>query len=340
MNFEDYKDFLANDFACDEDFIRWVSNPHPVDETFWKGFISEYPGSRSEVEEAAEIVRKSRDFFSGITLDRREKSEIHKQLLEKIHTDTQYKALFRPARKFVFRWAAVIILLVACGYSFYWYQGRQRYQEFETAFGETLRLTLPDGSLIRLNAHSTIGYYSNWDIRENRCVWLQGEAFFEVTKKPETQAKFLVHANDLVVQVLGTKFNVNTRKEKTRVVLNEGQIQLTLNSEVEKPIFMIPGDMVDYDPKGNHLIQTKVNAELHSSWKEGIQLFDKTPFPEIIDKMEEIYGITIQLNDKSLKERKMTMGIPVEDLTIALATVESVLGLKIIRIDNKNFVIN
>lgn len=338
MNFEKYKDYLANNFACDENFIRWVSCQYPEDEVFWRTFISQYPASRLEVQEAIETIHRSREFFASQTLEHDEKSEMHRQLLETIRTDSRTQVFVGVGP--VFRWAAAIVMLFLCGYAWNWYQEKESYKEFKTPFGETLKITLPDGSVVRLNAHSTLGYYANWDKRENRCVWLQGEAFFEVTPKPETQAKFLVHAHDLVVQVLGTKFNVNTRKEKTRVVLNEGQIQLTLKSESANPIFMDPGDMVDYDSRGNQLTQTKVNPELHSSWKEGIQLFDKTPLHEIVDKMEEIYGVTIQLNDKKLKERKMTMGVPVEDLTIALATIESVLGLKIIRNNDSTFVIN
>ena len=55
--------------------------------------------------------------------------------------------------------------------------------------------------------------------------------------------------------------------------------------------------------------------------------------------MEEIYGVRIQVKNTSLLERNLTMGIPVEDLDIALATIESVLGLRIVQLNEHEFMI-
>ncbi|MDX2250057.1 MAG: FecR domain-containing protein [Bacteroidia bacterium] len=341
MNFEKYKSYLAHDFAQDEAFVRWVASPESVDENFWKVFLQTYPDKRGEMDDAAEIIYKARKYFSEKTLNVAEKSAMHRQLFEFIHAEEEQILTNRTASfRYFFRWAAVFLLLIACGFTFFWYKSNHGYKKYETAFGETKTLSLPDGSFVRLNAHSRISFPVSWEEGADRCVWLEGEAFFEVKKQPEFETKFIVHASDLVVQVLGTKFNVNTRREKTRVVLNEGQIKLTLHNESSTPILMDPGDMVDYNHTQNQLVQTRVNPELHSSWKEGIQLFDKTPLAEILAKMEEIYGVSISLNDGALRERKMTMGIPVEDLNIALKTIESVLGLKIIRNGDNKFSIN
>ena len=212
--------------------------------------------------------------------------------------------------------------------------------QYKTTFGQTLRISLPDGSVATLHANSRLSTTRNWDEGGDRRVWLEGEAFFEVSKKPATLAKFSVYTSDLEVQVLGTKFNVDTRQKQTQVVLNEGKIKLLLNDLDKEEIFMDPGDMINYSSAEDELIQTKVNPEIHSSWKEGIQEFIKTPLEDIARDMEEIYGITIRIDDAGLGQRNMTMGIPVDNQEIALNTLEEILGVQInYHNDSKCFII-
>ena len=73
-------------------------------------------------------------------------------------------------------------------------------------------ILLPDGSAVTLNANSKLQYYTH----SARKVWLEGEAFFEVKKIPETAEPFQVVTNDLTITVLGTTFNVNSRNEQTK----------------------------------------------------------------------------------------------------------------------------
>ncbi|MEZ4829364.1 MAG: FecR domain-containing protein [Bacteroidia bacterium] len=340
MNLGKYEDYCAEDFARDDRFIRWVVSPSPEEDAFWKEFMAVYPYKESEINSAREMIFLAQQLQPSKQLTKAEKDLMHENILAKIHAETSYAITTTSKTPRFLRYAAVVALLVSCATIFYNYWERNQHQIYETSFGETLTVELPDHSRVILNGHSRLCFSKNWKNNEDRFVWLDGEAFFEVTRQVETQTKFSVMARDMVVQVLGTKFNVNSRKEKTRVVLNEGQIKLMLNDEKANPILMDPGDMVDYDHNDNQLVQTKVNPELHSSWKEGIQLFDKTPLQEVVEKMEEIYGVTISLNNEKLRQRKMTMGIPVEDLEIALRTIESVLGLKITKNSDRNFVIN
>ncbi len=62
-------------------------------------------------------------------------------------------------------------------------------------------------------------------------VWLDGEGYFSIRRNPQgPHRSFIVHTSEGNVEVLGTKFNVNTRDQQTNVVLEEGRINLELNS--------------------------------------------------------------------------------------------------------------
>lgn len=232
--------------------------------------------------------------------------------------------------------AAAIVLLFATVALLFYVQSFSGELRKETGYGEKITFTLPDQSEVILNANSSLSYYKD----QPRKVWLEGEAFFKVRKSLTSKDKFLVMTNDLTIEVLGTAFNVNSHQEKTKVSLEEGAIKLDLNSETIPDIFLEPGETLVYSKNDNSTYEKKkARTKLESSWKAGIQLFEKTPLPEILTKMEEIYGVNIQLKNDQLDERLMTMGMPVEDLTIALSTIENVLNIKIVQVDSMHYYI-
>ena len=201
-----------------------------------------------------------------------------------------------------------------------------------TAFAEQKTLTLPDGTTVWLNANSTLTYPENWDDREDRRVTLEGEAFFRVNPKPSTGQKFLVTTADLTVAVLGTVFNVNSREERTSVFLEEGRIALQLDESTAEEKLMEPGDLVTYSAKRKQLIQDEKppTPAVHTSWKDGVLVFDNTPLSEVLDKVENIYGITFEVPDSTINQREITAGLPMEELTIVVPLLEQVLGYSIV----------
>ena len=119
----------------------------------------------------------------------------------------------------------------------------------KTNYGEILNIKLQDGSDVTLNSNSSLSYNKN----ESRKVWLTGEAFFQVDKKVVTNAKFWVITDDLSVEVYGTSFNVNTKKKKTDVFLEEGSIWLSLKNGENKK--MIPGNYISYSSQQNKILE-------------------------------------------------------------------------------------
>ena len=124
---------------------------------------------------------------------------------------------------------------------------------YSTGYGERFEIELNDGSLITLNANSEIRWSEDWEKQRNRKVILVGEAFFEVEK--QDGIPFTVHTNDVAVEVLGTSFNIDSRKDQTDVYLEEGKINLKLLSvgdkenEIERDIIMKPGDQIKYSAR-------------------------------------------------------------------------------------------
>ena len=124
---------------------------------------------------------------------------------------------YPPARAWR-RWAAAagLAAAVAGGGLYYGSHRAPAPLAVATPYGQTRALTLPDGSQVTLNGHSTLRYPAAWRPDQPREVWLDGEGFFAVQHKANNQ-RFIVHtAAGLQVEVLGTRFVVARRRDQTR----------------------------------------------------------------------------------------------------------------------------
>ena len=95
----------------------------------------------------------------------------------------------------------------------------EEYREYvvEVPDGAKSKITFPDGSIVWLNAGSKVKYDSNF-AKASRKVELTGEGYFEVSKNKELP--FVVSTGKLSVKVLGTKFNLKSYEEDSRVESN------------------------------------------------------------------------------------------------------------------------
>jgi ferric-dicitrate binding protein FerR (iron transport regulator) len=241
-----YLSFEPEDFAADAFFIRWVREPDEETEAYWQNWLQMYPYKVQDVALARQLV-----LLLASDTDADPTEPVIRTMWQHIQDGKQSNPVIieHPARRSwlwrASRAAAVITLLILAAGSFYFWQNRT--VTYETAYGESQRIKLPDGSFVDLNAHSTLAMSANWPEGANREVLLNGEAFFTVSKKQQQgkPIKFTVHTSDLDVEVKGTQFDVSTRKQQTKVVLSEGSVQLRLNERPgNQSLQMRPGDAV------------------------------------------------------------------------------------------------
>lgn len=229
--------------------------------------------------------------------------------------------------------AAAVMLLIGISLTL-WMKPTNQLLVHQTAFGEWKTLELPDGSSVKLNANSEISFASTWVEGSDRQVWLKGEAFFKVEKKPATNAKFKVFTENLQVEVLGTSFNVSSRGSRTDVFLEEGLIRLELGDREET---LNPGDFLAYSKEEDVILErhNETTTELHTSWKDGVlELKDKS-IEEILLKIEEIYGVKTKVLKPSLLKEVKTVSVPMDKLEVALPVLEGTFGTQIIIRDNQ-----
>lgn len=181
-----------------------------------------------------------------------------------------------------------------------------------TAYGETKTIVLPDNSKVVLNASSELSYDPPWNSETDREVWIKGEAFFSVEHKGNDQ-KFLVHAQNLNIEVLGTKFNVNNRRGSTKVVLSTGKVKLKIDhAKQPREVLMKPGELVEFSKKDNKFIKKTIDPEIYTSWRNKKLIFNKTPVKEIAMLLEDNYGYKVIIEDAKLAGMTITGTIPLD----------------------------
>ena len=203
---------------------------------------------------------------------------------------------------------AVAACVTAIAFGVWWIgarTGHPQYSQIKTGYGEIKSIILPDSSVVTLNANSSIRIPEEWTEASGRQVWLEGEAYFQVQKKPASVAKFVVHARQLDVEVLGTKFNVNVRRQVAVVSLEEGKVRLSVHMsdsavlEKRTPFIMRPGQVVMIDGS-----KAKINEEkdvtTHSGWTQHEFHFDNTPLKDIAGMIEDTYGYKMEVADTSM----------------------------------------
>ena len=165
-----------------------------------------------------------------------------------------------------------------------------------TPRGGTYRVTLADGSMVWLNAESTLKYPSHF-AKGERVVELEGEAYFEV-KRVQTESSdvhfqpFKVVSANQTITVLGTEFNVSAYHDEddTKTTLVDGKVRIQAAQD-RKNITLFPGEQGITGQGG--LGKNKVDVSDYIDWKNGEFVFRNETAKEVLHRIARWYDIEI-----------------------------------------------
>lgn len=192
------------------------------------------------------------------------------------------------------------------------------YNTLAVPYGKRFEIQLSDGTKVKLNAGSTLRYPVNFAQGKERKVILNGEAFFNVAK--DTKHPFIVHANEIDVRVLGTKFNMSSYPEDEHIntVLVEGAVSTYKTSDTYQPdksIVLKPGDKAAWSKTNKTMEVSQTHIESHLAWIDGRLILYEIEFNAILKKLERQYNVVFVNNNKDLNNRFFTATFDVEDIT-------------------------
>jgi len=163
---------------------------------------------------------------------------------------------------------------------------------------------LPDGTIIALNQNTTVEYQKEFSNKERR-VKLEGEAFFDV--EPDQERPFIIEAQDAVITVLGTSFNVKALEEDivVEVLVEEGLVELA-NPDKSQSTQLKVGEKGIYIRESQ---EVKKETELDPEslyWLNKTLLFRDTELSVVFQTLERLYNVKIKVENQDILKCLLT----------------------------------
>jgi len=211
------------------------------------------------------------------------------------------------------------------------------YNQLTVPHGKRFELQLSDGTIVHLNAGTSLKYPINFLKEGERKVFLTGEAFLDVFSDKERA--FVINTNDLDVSVLGTRFNVSAYPEDniTDVVLVEGSVQLSsslTNTDV-KDVLLEPGFKGSFNREEQNITTKPVITSIYTSWMKGDLIFRNMTFENILKKLERHYDLKITNRNSEYSNKKFNANFGDEPIEKVLGYFKNTYGIDYTIVNNE-----
>ena len=196
-------------------------------------------------------------------------------------------------------------------------------------YGKRFDVVLSDGTIIYMNAGTELKYPISFLSEGNREVYVSGEAYFDVA--PDTERPFIVNAETLDIEVLGTEFNVQAYPEDklSDVVLVEGSVAMYANEgHKENVTVLTPGNKGSFDRSDSEIVTEKVNVRVYTSWRNGELVYRNIPFKHMLKKLERHYNIKMVLDNSVLGEELFSASFDRKSIEDVLKSFDEVYSIE------------
>ncbi|WP_114939502.1 FecR domain-containing protein [Mucilaginibacter endophyticus] len=306
-----------------------VGEATPTEEEAIQNWIAASPANRQEFDNFKLIWDESQHIASTKALD---EDAAYLRLQKRLNNTTpNVEARSAQVRKMKPSWWIGIAasLLLICTVA--WLTISHYYDNRNIAFvkinseAKTRTQTLPDGSVVTLNSHSTLIYPEKFT-GTIRPVTMLGEAFFKVT--PDKTKPFIIKVNGVTVRVVGTSFNVKSRDDKTQVIVETGIVNV---SEKSRNVNLNPGEKVLVTKKDGLLAKESIKGRLYNYYATHELVCDETPLHELVGSLNEIYGSHIVIGNKAINNLPITTVFKDQSLDETLLVISETFKIKVER---------
>ncbi|SKC15779.1 FecR family protein [Dyadobacter psychrophilus] len=321
---QDYARYDIKDFLADEAFCRWVLHQKPADNAFWENWVRNNPDRASIVITAKELISEIHHAQHYLSEDELQHELQRLSAARKSATEEMEYAESANdgvAPNWLSRFSLALGVLTCLVVLFYFYtnsptntsqsqisqeslkdEKNEKWIEVTNNESITKYIALPDGSSVKLSPESKLSYPAAF-VKNEREVLLNGEAFFDVTKNPESP--FKVYTSDVVTTVLGTSFTVKAfdQDKDVRVVVKTGRVTVAANapqSKTQEPekneLVLLPNQQVVYhrneQKMKRSLIENPAQVGPADITSQNL-VFEDAPVAKVFESLQKRYEVQI-----------------------------------------------
>ena len=235
-------------------------------------------------------------------------------------------------------WRIAALLLVAIGLPAAWMATRRNgttvpspMREIFTLNGQRTTVTLDDGSRVSLNGASHLRFDVSFG-KKNRDVYLDGEAYFDVSH--DAGRPFRVHAHAALAEDLGTRFTVSAYADQSsvEVAVAHGRVALGRDSVVgSQSVQLAAGDVGVLPDSGAPTVAHTASLDRYVGWTAGSLVLDGVTLRRAAAELQRWYDVDITITDSALARRPVVARFHGESAERAIEAVALALGARVER---------
>jgi len=227
----------------------------------------------------------------------------------------------------VMRLAALMLLIAVPVFFLYRYMASAKPERF-LANTDILKGKLPDGTSVTLNTGSVLEYPAAFR-GGKRTVKLAGEAWFEV--KHENTKPFIISSRNIIVEVLGTSFYVNTNSPdgNVEVILNSGSVAVYYADRPENRVLLTPGQKAEVSVAKSDIVKGVNGDQNYLSWMTKKFIYKNDPLSEIVTGLNKAYHVNIRIASPAISHCLVTATFDNQSLESVLKVLQATLDLRI-----------
>ncbi len=338
------KFYTTDELIKNQSFCRMVKGTAAKEEIErWSQWIEQSPENRQKANMAIQKISGFRfgdPDFTDIEkqwdrLKRKTVNRNKKRYSDRVSSGRRYSILIRVA--------AILLLGSLVGVGFYHQFADDEHpphveqiteeKTILTGEGELKTLSFSNGSRIVLNSNSSLTYTLGLLRYETIEITLNGEAWFDVKNSRNDIPVFAVSTPDGIIRDIGTQFLVTVREGSSRVVLQEGLVEIEQNRSIsqagEVDIFQVKkGEMVEFD-RSSILRRKMVNPTFYSAWATQYMEFHRTSIHDFARYVERRFDVDVKIEGTDLADITLDGAVYFRSLDELVLSVAEVTGIPV-----------
>jgi transmembrane sensor len=298
---------------------------YSMTEQYIEALVQKYADGTATPEEVQQLMNWYRAAPVGdvawLSSDVEEKEKVYQRMLQRL----QATPLLKRGRLYwltPLRTAAMVLIVLGAAMLFYFWPSESiAYTTVTNPSGRIQQVKLPDGSMVWLNAATTLRYAKSFT--QHRQLQLDGEAYFEVAH--DSTHPFTVKSGDIAITVLGTRFNIwgYASGNRTTVSLLAGKVSV---AAAEKEMAVLsPSTQLEWDRQAKKATIKTIETAAVVAWKAGKLQFQGQTLSEIMQTLERWYGVRIHITSTDLSQCRYYMNfnsaMPLKDVLALMSEI-------------------